>query len=252
VKSKTLLTIISILFSPLIYNCPIEYQNKDITAQSIVEKMATQYANASSYEDTGVVMDVKEETSGHSETVIKFKTYFVRPNFFRFEWTDRSVVTSEERLSVVWNNGKQTFRYYSWADPAVEEKENTGFGIASATGVSRGSAHTIPTLLMKEVGGFGLVELTNLSLLGEEHFEGEDCYILRGYHPQKFPINIWISKRDFLLRKTKEPEEDGSYKVEIHRHVKLDGKITPELFNFTPPTKPKSYPRLSWLRMRRR
>jgi len=245
--NKTL-TVIFTLLALLTCNRAVDCQTKSITAQSIVEKMAAQYANASSYQDTGVVMDVKGEVASQSETVIKFKTYFARPHFFRFEWTDRDIVTSEETLSVVWNDGKQTFAYYSWDDPAVKKKEDIGLGIAGATGVSRGSAHTIPALLAEEVGGFRLTEMSNLSILGEEKFEGEDCYIVRGYHPQKFPIDMWISKRDYLLRKTKEPEKDGSNEVEIRREVELNGKIPPELFNFTPPPpKPKSRPQICGL-----
>jgi outer membrane lipoprotein-sorting protein len=229
------LTVFLILPVLLIYNRAVECQTKNITAQLIVKRMAAQYAHASSYQDTGVVMDVKGEGVSESETAIKFKTYFARPQFFRFEWMERSTVTSEESLSVVWNDGKQTYSYYSWDDPAVEKKEGIGLGIAGATGISRGSAHTIPSLLMEDVGGFLLTEMTNLSIVGEENFEGEDCYIVRGYHPFKFPIDVWISKRDFLLRKAKEPKDGSSYKVEIHRDVKLNGKISPKLFNYTPP-----------------
>jgi outer membrane lipoprotein-sorting protein len=206
--------------------------------------MAAQYTNASSYQDTGVVMDVKSGADSQGTVDIKFKTYFVRPNFFRFEWIDRDVVTFEERLNVVWDDGKQTFRYYSWDDPAVEREENIGMGLAGATGISRGSAHTVATLLMEEVGGFRLTEVTGLSVLGEEKFEGENCYVVRGYHPFKFPVDVWISKQDFLLRKTREPEEDGSYKVEIRRDVKLNVGTSRELFKFKqPPLKPQSRPR---------
>ncbi len=217
-------------------------QTKSITAQSIIEKMAAQYANASSYQDIGVVEDVKGEGGGQRETVIKFKTFFARPHFFRFEWTDRSIVTSEERLNVIWNDGKQTYSYYSWGDAGVEKKEDLSLGIAGATGISRGAAHVIPALLMEEVSGFRLTETKNVSLLGEEKFEGEDCYIVRGYHPHNFPIDMWISKRDFLLRKVKEPNDDGTYEIDIRRDIKLNGKIPAERFNYTPPP-PKPRPK---------
>lgn len=230
------LTVFLILLVLLIYNRAVECQTRNITAQSIVEKMAAQYANASSYQDTGTVMYIKGEAIDQSKTVIRFKTYFVRPHFFRFEWMETSIVASDKSLSVIWNDGKQTYEYYSWDDPAVEKEEDLSLGIAGATGISRGSAHTIPALLMKGISGIRLTEMTNLSILGEESFEGEDCYIVRGYHPFNFPIDVWISKRDFLLRKTKEPnDDDRSYEVEIHRDVKLNRKIPPELFKFIPP-----------------
>ncbi len=240
------LIVFCILLTLLICNRGGVCQTKNITAQSIVEKMAVAYANASSYQDTGVIEHLKGDGASQHETVIKFRTYFARPHFFRFEWRDRDIVRSEERLSVVWNDGQQTFGYYSWDDPAVKKKDNIDLGIAGATGVSRGSAHTVPVLLMGEVGGFRLTQLINLSMLGEEEYEGEDCYIVRGYHPHNFPIDMWISKQDFLLRKVKRPNDNGSYDLEIRRDVKLDVRIPPEFFNFTPPPpiKPKSRPQI--------
>jgi outer membrane lipoprotein-sorting protein len=244
-RLSKVLPVFFILLTLLICNRAVDCQVKSTTAKSIVRKMAAQYATASSYQDTGVVMDVKGEAASQSEIVIKFKTYFAHPHFFRFEWTARNIVTSEEQLSVIWNDGKQTFAYYSWDDPAVEEKEDIGSGVAGATGVSRGSAHTVPALLMKEISGFRLIEMSKLSVLGEERFEGEDCYVVRGYHPFNFPIDMWISKRDFLLRKTKEASDDGSHQIEIHRDVKLNVKVPRETFNFIPPTsKPKGRPKI--------
>lgn len=219
-------------------------QTKGPTAQDIVGKMAAQYAQASSYQDTGVVERIWGAGTGRRETVIKFKTSFARPHFLLFEWTDRAIFTSEERLNAVWNDGKQTYHYYSWDKPAVGSEEDISLGVAGATGISRGSAHTVPTLLLEEVGGFRLTEMSNLSLLGEEKFEGEDCYIVRGRHPHNFPIDMWIAKSDFLLRKTMEGKADGTSEVEIRRDVKLNAKIPPETFNYTPPPpKPKARPR---------
>ena len=204
-----------------------------MTAQVIVENMAAQYANAPSYQDTGVVLDVKGEADDRGERAIKFKTSFARPNLFRFERTRRWVVPTEEMLSAVWSDGKHTFNYYGW-DKAVKESDNISLGVAGATGVSLGSAHTVAALLTEEVCGFRLSKMTDLSLLGEESFEGEDCYIVRGYHPHNFPIDMWISKRDFLQRKTKSRKVRGGYFEEIRRDVKLNGSIERETFTFTP------------------
>jgi outer membrane lipoprotein-sorting protein len=239
------LTVIRTLLMLLICGSTGFGQTKGMSAPAIVEKMAAQYANASSYQDTGVVQDSLAEDTNRLEEIIKFKTFFARPHFLRFEWTDRDIATTEERLNVVWNDGKDTYHYYSWDDPAVERTKNIGLGIAGATGISRGSAHTVPALLMEEIGGFRLIEMSNLSMIGEERFEGEDCYLIRGYHPHNFPIDMWISKRDFLLRKIKKPHDDGSYQVEIRRGVRLNEKITPETFMFKPPPpKTKSRPQI--------
>lgn len=216
-------------------------QNKSTTAQSIIEKMASQYANASSYQDSGVVEDVEGQGKGTRKTAITFKTFFARPHFFRFEWTDRLALMLGERLNVLWNDGKQTYGYYSWEETGVEKKEDLSMGIAGATGVSRAAAHIIPTLLLEEVAGFRLTETLNVKLLREEEFEGEECYLVRGYHPHNFPIDMWISKRDFLLRKVRKPHDDGTFAEDIRRDIKLNGQIPVEIFNYKPP--PKSRPK---------
>lgn len=232
------LTLLTLLLGSRVADC----QPKTMTPLSIIEKMATQYATASSYQDSGVVIDVNGDTFGQDSPALIFKTYFERPHFFRTEWIERDNAQSREPWSVVWNDGKQTWRYYSW-DPTVKKETNIGLGIAGATGISRGSAHTVLALLLEAVGGFRLTETTNLSIIREEKFEGENCYVLRGYHPLNFPIDMWISKNDFLLRKTEKRTHNGAYQVEIRRNVKLNGKIPPDIFNFTPPApKQKSSP----------
>jgi outer membrane lipoprotein-sorting protein len=236
-------TLIFALLLSLICNHAADCQTRNLTARSIVKRMSIQYARASSYQDTGVAMIVTGDNDGQSRRAIKFKTYFARPQFFRFEWRGFPINTPEETFNIVWSNGKQTFSYYSWDNPAVEKKEDIGLGIASAVGVAGGAAETVPSLLIREIGMFRLTEMTKLTIVGEENFEGEDCYIIRGYHPFNFPIDIWISKRDFLLRKEKEPGSDGSYEIEIHRDIKLNEKIPPKLFDYTPPSpKPRYRP----------
>jgi outer membrane lipoprotein-sorting protein len=240
---KRVLSIFFTLLTLLFFSRAVICQTDAVTAQSIVEKMGAQYANASSYQDTGVVL---EGTS--REPVLQFKTYFVRPQLFRFEWTDRSPVNSEEQFNVVWSDGKQTQRYYSWDDSPVEKEEDIGFGIAGATGISRGAAHTVPSLLMEEVGGLRLTELTKLSLAGEETLAGEDCYIVRGFNRDGTPTDMWISKRDFLLRQLKQTYSDGAVAFDVRRDVKFNAPIPPETFSFTPPPpKPKTRARVCGL-----
>jgi outer membrane lipoprotein-sorting protein len=223
-----------VLLALLIFDPAADCQPQTATAQSIVESMAAQYANASSYQDTGVVVGGKPGVPDWDESVITFKTYFTRPHFFRFDWTSRWPGPAGHISSTIWNDGKEMFVYYGW-ERAVSRSKDIDLGIAGATGVSFASAHTVPALLMKEVSGFRLTAMTNLSLLGEENFEGEDCYIVRGYHTQNFPVDMWIGKRDFLLRKTKSLKNDGFSFVEIRRDVKINGEIPKEVFDFRPP-----------------
>lgn len=213
-------------------------QSTELNGEQVVAKMAKQYAGAKSYQDTGVVQTVSDKPNGQVEVeeIIVFKTYFVRPQQFRFEWTDNY---PPPNFNIIWSDGKDTFRY--WEPDPVETKQNLGMGIAGETGVSQGSAHTVPALLLEEIPGFRVTEMKNIALLRDEQFEGENCFVVRGFHPFGFPIDLWISKNDFLLRKFRErDEETKSWQEEIRRNVKINAPIASEMFHYTPPKPPQN------------
>ncbi|HST22978.1 MAG TPA: DUF2092 domain-containing protein [Blastocatellia bacterium] len=211
-------------------------QQRKITSQTIMNRMAQRYANCSSYQDVGVVETTHNEANSARIERMPFKTYFVRPQFFRFEWIDY-FPWKDGLTNIVWCNGKDSFTYL---EPDTYEKEEyLGRGIAGATGISRGSAHTISRLLMaEEMSGFALTELTSLALVGEDQVEGELCYRVNGIHPFGDIYELWISKKDYLLRKLREKTTDKDYtttKEVTYRNIKLNEIIAKDVFNFKPP-----------------
>lgn len=201
-------------------------EKQTMTPQEILQKMAARYVSLKSYQDTGEV---------HGELVTTtFKTYFSRPSFFRFDWNDHHpfrLLRYVKYHHVIWSDGKEAFTY--WDSPyRVRKAESLGSAVAGATGVSQGSAHTLIRLLTDEVTGFSLIQLTNLSLVGEEKFERTDCYRITGRHPRGYPYELWIGKQDWLLRKIKSDSDE-----EIHREIKIDIEIPAETFRFKPPKK---------------
>jgi len=205
-------------------------QNKDSLPQTIIKKTAERYAAISSYQDSGVVETIGGASLPARSTDIFFKTYFTRPRKLRFEWTDYSPLSSVGR-NIVWSDGVKTFGFYSFEPDKIETKESLELGIAGATGVSRGSAHTVPNLLTNEIGGFSLAELTKLTLKGQEQFEGEDCFVLEGYHPNGEAWQLWIGKKDFLLRKLRTKSTNGEFEEEIHRAIKTDIEISEAVYH---------------------
>lgn len=211
-------------------------QQRRMTAQAIVKRMAQRYASCLSYQDTGVVETTHNEANSARVERMPFKTYFARPQFFRFEWIDY-FPWKDGRKKIVWSDGNESYTY--WEPDTYEKEEELGLAIAGATGISRGAAHTVPRLLIAdEVSGFGLTELTNLSIVGEERFEGELCYRITGKHPFGITYELWIGKRDFLLRKVREESKNKDYdkvEEEIHRDIRLNEPIAVDVFNFKPP-----------------
>ena len=227
---KPAFTLLTVLFGFLSYSVTVLSQSIDPSPQTIIKNMAERYVALSSYEDTGVVETVSEGSFPRRNTDVGFKTYFTRPNKLRFEWLDYSPLSTAER-NVIWSDGTKVFSFYSFEPERIETKEDVSFAVAGATGVSRGSAHTIPELLMSEVGGFSVTELAKLSLKRKEMFEGEECYVVEGYHPNGEAWQLWISKNNFLLRKLRNPTTNGQLEEQILRDIKVDGKIPDAIYH---------------------
>lgn len=209
-------------------------QKRSTTPQAILKKAAERYAALSSYQDVGVVIITYDEgTSGGIEKQ-PFKLFFNRPNQFRFEWIDYGSQRNG-RLRIVWSEGKETFTY--WEPDKYEKEESLEMAIAGATGVSSGAAYHIPNLLMPEMDGWVTTDLKKTTLLGEEMFEGELCYRIKGFDPRQNVNEVWIGKRDFLVRKLTSHstfEDFTSVQEEIHRNIKTN-QIAPQVFAFKPP-----------------
>lgn len=206
-------------------------QLRSLTGEQIVHKMAAQYAVTGSYQDIGVVrkVDDKGAAAVQSEPAVFFKTYFDRPGRFRFEWEDS---VSSKSWSILWSDGTDIFA--KWATRGLEKQKSLDMGIAGATVATLGSARIVPTLLMREVSGFRLTQMQKMALLREEEFDGKDCYVVRGVHPYGYEIELWIGKKDFLLRKEREKNDDGTYTEEIRSDIKLDDVIPSEIFQYAP------------------
>jgi len=191
--------------------------------------MAERYASISSYEDSGVVETVTDGVLSKRNTDILFKTYFTRPNKFRFEWLDCRALVFSDR-SVVWSDGSKSFTSHAYKPGHIETEEDLGMAVAGATGVSLGSAHTIPVMLISEIRGFVATEIKKPRVKGQEVFEGEDCYILEGLDFGDKPLQLWISKADSLLRKLRSTGINGEFEEEIHRDIKVNSRVPDEIF----------------------
>ncbi|HTS18760.1 MAG TPA: hypothetical protein VMP11_14395 [Verrucomicrobiae bacterium] len=216
------------------------------TAQQVLSQMGMTYRNCSCYEDSGVVETVFTSSSRVWTNTKPFEIHFRRPALFRFEFTSQHFPNSPTNRYVLWSDGTQTHAYWQsansyWAEASLSK------GLAGATGVSGGSARTIPSLLSDALGGIKLTDLENLALRPEEALEGVDCYVVTGDYPPPVASRscaLWIGKKDFLLRQKKEqlqlPDGTVTASEEIHRLIKMNRDIPDAAFSFTPPAEAKS------------
>ena len=116
--SRCIALVVAILSSGL----PIMAQaQKKADATRILNNMFRVYSRLASYQDEGILVTTNDEATGGTIEKMPFKTFFKRPNLFRFEWTDFGI-TKLGRTKLMWFNGKEAFTYW---EPDIYEKEES-------------------------------------------------------------------------------------------------------------------------------
>ena len=190
-----------------------------MTPGQILVAMADVYATCPTYRDKGQVTTQFYRVGRHQARtdVRPFATAFCRPDQFRFEYQDRSVFSDKCSRHIVWANGSDV---RTWWDvrPGVEKPESLGLALGAATGVSGGSAHTIPALLLPDPeNGIRLTELIELSSLGDARLGDVTCYRLSGrFQPYSVdPAEEEQHAQEVLVRTGRRPERSKHSPVTV-------------------------------------
>jgi hypothetical protein len=202
-------------------------------ADTLIGELVRKYAEMSSYQDEGVVLQALGEGEKPIET--RFTTHFRRPDLFRFAFASPHPYPPLAHVITAHVCGADKVGAYSWTklyeEPAqLENAKNISMAVAGATGISGGSAHTIGALLMREVGGFGLGQISQSSFLGEEIFEGADCVIIGALHPAGGELSLWIERNTVILRKLRSKPGPFPPSDEIRRSISIDKSIEDRVF----------------------
>lgn len=180
----------------------------ELSAEEILSRVDETYATCRSYLDQGLVKTVFAKEGGGFVNEYPFTTAFVRPDRFRYEFTSKPsyVPMAKERRFIIWANGDNVKTWWD-VDPGVKTNVPLTMAIAKATGVSGGSAHTVPVLVMpKRVGGAKKTALHDSERLEDAHENEVPCFRVKGYRSptDSRPITLWISKETFLIHKIDE------------------------------------------------
>jgi thiol-disulfide isomerase/thioredoxin len=167
-----------------------------LTAQAILEAMGKAYAGCTSYRDSGSVETTFLSEGGTRVASLTFSTAFVRPDKFRFEYQEDDGTRTRY---IVWRNGADVRTW--WTLKGEVTGKTLSLALAGATGVSSGTAHTVPVMLLpEEVSGASLTNyLENVERMEDSDVGGASCYALRGTHGTSRTA-LWIDRRTHLLR----------------------------------------------------
>lgn len=231
-KKSTLLFFSFVLI--LIFILELRAEQPELSAHQVIEKMGEVYRKCSSYQDSGTVQKIPVKSSNKQMVRKTFKTYFVRPDLFRFEWREKIPPKQEMSLYVVWCKGKETYTY--WEIGKFEKSKSLEQAIAANTGVSSGGINTVSLMLINQDQSFILNSLVEEKLIGKDSLDGARCYVIRAKHERVGrEVELWIEKEDFLLRKLKRKLRSNAILEERHKDIKINHKISEEIFNYKPP-----------------
>lgn len=202
----------------------------------LVARVRATYAGCAAYQDSGVVTTafLRDRPKQVRSTVNKpYRTAFVRPDRFRFEFAQEGVRrwNEQQRMTVVWNElGVRS----SWTvKPGVETHATIGAPLVAATGVSGGSARNVVGLLLPGVEtGDPLANAEHGELLRAASEDGHECHVLRYTPVATLPSRtVWIDAREFLIRRADDTQtfDAAWYEAQRARHVELlKGELSAE------------------------
>jgi len=225
-----------------------ENQKTVLKPEDILAKMAKAYATCKSYQDTGTVKTVFIQTTGERIIEKPFTTAFVRPDQFRFEYKKKvDSYLKEKPCYIVWRKGSEVLTWFNARSDVIEKAKSLSMAISGATGVSGSSAHTIPALLLPEIGGSKLSVIKEAKMLKDGIFDNVKCFRIQGKftisHDNgkvvRKPTTIWIDKHTFLVRRidkeTVFTKANFRTKKTTIYYPSLNGSIPNKMLELDPP-----------------
>jgi hypothetical protein len=225
-----------------------------LTPETILLSMARVYRNCRSYRDSGEVKGILRVEDGRAGSRRPFSTAFVRPDRFRFRFTDSGL---GERTSsyVVWTEGTEVRGWWD-AQPGVRAMESLREALGTASGISGGSSTRVPALLLPRQVAEG-PPLATADRIDDGTDRNVACFRIKG-RPRAVPytvttgghvltvqdetVTLWIERGTYLLRKVEERKDYGSYTQETVTtyEPEINVDIPTEELTFTPPETPPS------------
>jgi hypothetical protein len=220
-----------------------------LTAPDILERVAAVYAAAQTYQDKGLVTTTftsperafTAETSfvtAYSSTAGRFRFEFLGP----LPMPGPSSPPCPERRQIIFRDRN---RVYQWSYlKGLGATESLERAVARATGVSKGSAHRIPALLMpSEIGGRKLTSNTDTAeRIDDARLPTGECYRIRRMLQTKMGVRtetVWIDGGSFLIRRVDTHAEQEMETVVDSRTTYeplLDQPVLPNMLELNAPS----------------
>jgi hypothetical protein len=158
------------------------------------------YSLLASYEDIGVVTRFHDGETA----IMRFHTYFVRPDQFKFEsehFRDEGDQIFSGRTLCLWSKDNKTYSRNSFsASPVCEE--NLLSAMAKFQSDTWGASLLVPSLLLpNQITQSTFLPLSEITTTAEKEIDGAECHRLIGTWAVANDTELWIEKTSYTLRK---------------------------------------------------
>ncbi len=207
-------------------------------AAQLLRDVQAKYDSIQSYSATGDVVTVRRPGNSPKSlfpvSPVRRSTFSIklaRPQMYNIAWKQKGFLPTR---GAVWSDGKSQFVR---AAGRLQHPTDTRSAIAMATGISSGSAHTIPSIFF-DLPSNGIRRISDVAVLaGEESVDGDNCYVVKA----KMDIadfTFWISKASKLIRRQSITARGGViqnfYFLETHHDIKINELLSPADFRERP------------------
>jgi outer membrane lipoprotein-sorting protein len=228
--------ILILLAWPLLADLTPACRADEPTPREILGRAEKAYATCKTYKDSGFVRTVIIPKEGENVVVEKpFTTAFVRPDRLRFEYKEMKPQGHAMRYLI----RMQGPEVLSWWDvrPGVTKEDSIELSLAKATGVSGGSAHAVPSLLLtdRKLGALA-TNLKDPKRVGDDKQDGVDCFRVEGGFGNATRA-LWIDKGTSLVRRIDDVTKTADLQIVSTTiyEPSAGGEIAADLLAFDPP-----------------
>lgn len=175
---------------------------RSLSAKEILDRISELYKSCRSYLDKGEIKIQMTKKGCKTFDVRRFFTFFLRPSRFSFQFRSRLPREKAWRKYGVYmkNNVVKSLLTDEICSEVRERSLNDA--IASAAGISGGSAVWIPNLLMPDlIEAQGIRSTKQLKRLRDEVINDVMALKIEGRDQQGSLRMFWIDKEQFLIRR---------------------------------------------------
>ncbi len=184
----------------------------DVSPYEILEAVAAKYKEMQTYKANGTITANIDTHGMKMET--SFSILLKKPNLYLISWTQENMpLPRMVQSGAVWSDGTQPYLYMGVMN-AYFKMDSDELALGGATGISRGSAFTVPSLflpgLRHQTASF--LRLKNPQIGKNEEVGEEDCYVISGPSVISKKETFWISTSRHVIKKyyrSLEPPEGG-------------------------------------------